>query len=129
MSTDSVINVEPWESCGRIYRGHVALDVLWGDGDAVAIPKGSLVELTVRETGPGEMIVDIQSITVNGRRYILDSEYETEDGGGVVEAIPQVIGMGENIQPQGAEIHVPSESVLHFRPPFLALRPGCGRCI
>jgi len=127
--TDSVINVQPWEGCGRIYKGHVAVDVLWGEGDAVAIPKGSPVELTVRETGPGEMSVDIQSITVHGRRYATDTEYETEDGGGAIEAISAVIAEGEEIQPQGAEIHIPSASVLHFRPPFLVLRPGCARCV
>lgn len=127
--TDSVINVQPWEGCGRIYRGHVAVDVLWGDGDAVAIPKGSPVELTVRETGPGEMVVDIQSITVHGRRYATDAEFDTESAGGVIEAIPAVTAEGEEIQPQGAEIHIPSASVLHFRPPVLVLRPGCARCI
>lgn len=127
--TDSVINVQPWEGCGRIYRGHVALDVLWGDGEAVAIPKGSPVELTVRETAPGEMIVDIQSIIVHGRRYDIDTDYETEGGGGVVQAIPAVIAEGEEIQPQGAEIRIPSETVLRFQPPFLLLRPACKGCM
>ncbi len=127
--TDSLINVQPWDGCGRIYRGHIALDVFWGAGDAVAIPKGSPVELTVRETGPGEMIVDIQSITVHGRRYVIDTEYETEDGGGVEAAGPEVVGTGGQIQPQGAEIHVPSETVLRFQPPFLVLRPACRGCM
>jgi len=127
--TDSVINVQPRDGCGRIYRGHIALDVLWGDGDAVAIPKGSPVELTVRETAPGEMIVDIQSIIVHGRRYAIDTEYETEGGGGAIEAIPAVIAEGEEIQPQGAEIRIPSETVLRFQPPFLLLRPACRGCM
>jgi hypothetical protein len=127
--TDGPINVEPQQGCGRIYRGHVALDVLWGEGSRVAIPKGSPVELTVRETGPGEMIVDIQSITVHGRRYVIDTEYEAEIGGGTVKAIPAVIANGEQVQPQGAEIHIPMETVLHFQPPLLVLRPGCRHCM
>lgn len=127
--TDSAIDVQPQEGCGRIYRGHIALDVLWGDGEGVAIPKGSPVELTVRETSPGEMIVDIQSIIVHGRRYAIDTEYETEAGGGVIEAIPAVIAEGEEIQPQGAEIHIPSRTVLRFQPPFLLLRPACRGCM
>jgi hypothetical protein len=126
--TDSPINVQPWDGCGRIYRGHIALDVPWGDGDAVAIPKGSSVELTVRETAPGEMIVEIESITVHGRQYVVDTEYETEDGGGV-EAIPAVIAVGEQVQPRGAEIHIPMETVLHFQPPSLVLRPACRGCM
>lgn len=125
---DSPINVEPQQGCGRIYRGHVALDVPWGEGAGVAIPKGSPVELTVRETGPGEMTVDIRSITVHGRRYVIDSEYEAENGG-AVKAIPAVIANGEQVQPQGAEIHIPMETVLHFQPPLLVLRPGCRHCM
>ena len=127
--TDSPINVEPQQGCGRIYRGHVALDVLWGEGEGVAIPKGSPVELIVRETAPGERVVDIRSITVHGRRYVIDTEYQTEDGGGAVKAIPAVIANGEQIQPQGAEIHIPMETVLHFQPPLLVLRPGCRHCM
>ena len=127
--TDSPINVEPQQGCGRIYRGHIALDVRWGEGEAVAIPKGSPVELIVRETGPGERIVDIQSITVHGRRYVIDTEYAIEDGGGTVKAIPAVVAHGEQAQPQGAEIHIPMETVLHFQPPLLVLQPGCRHCM
>ena len=127
--TDNPINVDPWADRGRIYMGRTAQDVLWGGSDAVAIPEGSPVALIVRETGPGEMTVDIESITVKGRRYVVDTEYETEDGGGIVEAIPAVIAVGDQIQPHGTEIHIPSASMLRFQQPSLVLRPACRHCM
>ena len=127
--TDSAINVKPTEECGRIYRGHIALNVFWGDGDAVAIPQGSPVDLTVRETAPGRMIVQLHSISVRGRRYVIDNEYDAEDKGGVIDAVPAVIAAGEEIQFRGAEISIPSASVLRFQPPFVILRPACRHCM
>lgn len=129
VKTESAITIQTSEERGKIYTGTIARDVFWGDGDAVAIPKGSPVELIVIETGPGEMTVDIGSITVNGRRYVADAEYETADGGGIVEVIPTVFANGEQAQPQGREIRIPSETVLHFQQPSLVLRPACRHCM
>lgn len=127
--TDSAIHVDQRESRGRIYTGHIALDVLWGTENAVAIPQGSPVELIVRETGPGEMTVDIQSITVKGRRYVIDTEWDAQDGSAIVGANPGVVANGQDIQPQGAEIHIPSETVLRFQQPSLILLPACRGCM
>jgi len=68
---DTEIHVSKWDR-GRIYTGHVSRDIPAADGD-VAIPRGSNVELIVRQLGPERMAIDIESVTVNGRRYVLDS--------------------------------------------------------
>ncbi|MBV9399759.1 MAG: DUF3011 domain-containing protein [Bryobacterales bacterium] len=57
----------------RFYHATVDQDV-WGLDGRLAIPRGSPVELTVRP-GPGrDLIVDLESITVNGQRYGLVAE-------------------------------------------------------
>jgi hypothetical protein len=113
---DSEIQVSKWDQ-GRIYRGHVARDVTARDGD-LAIPRGSDVELIVRQRGPERMSIDIESVTVNGRRYVLDSSGpqfhtpEYENGGGLVGAI---VGAVSGVRSEGGEILVPAESVLTFQ--------------
>jgi hypothetical protein len=113
---DSQIEVSRWDR-GRIYTGQVARDVVARDGD-VAIPRGSNVELIVRQIGPERMAIDLESVTVNGRRYVLDSTgprfhtEEYENGGGLVGAI---VGAVSGVRAEGGEISVPAESILSFQ--------------
>jgi hypothetical protein len=53
---------------GRVYRGVVDRDVLDTDG-RLAIPRGSRAELIVRETPDNELVVDLDSVIVDGQRY------------------------------------------------------------
>src|SRR5436305_8862353 len=99
---DSEIHVSKWDQ-GRIYTGQVARDVTAADGD-LAIPRGSSVELIVRQVGPERMAIDIESVTVNGRRYVLDSSgpqfhtQEYESGGGLIGAI---VGAVSGVRTEG----------------------------
>ena len=54
---DSEIKVSKWDR-GRIYTGHVERDVRAADGD-VTIPRGSNVELIVRQVGPERMAIRV----------------------------------------------------------------------
>ena len=113
---DSEIRVDKWDR-GRIYYGHVAQDVKARDGD-MAIPRGSNVELIIRQRGPNRMAIDIESITVNGRRYVLDSTgpqfrtHEYENGGGLVGSI---VGVITGVTTEGNSIIVPPDSILSFQ--------------
>jgi hypothetical protein len=111
---------------GRIYEGRVARDVYARDGD-MAIPRGSGAELIVRQTGPDQMAVDVESITVNGRRYAVDTagpqfkmprnEYDNGAGlvGSIVNAIAGAAGGNANVEVRGNDIRVPDGAVLRFR--------------
>jgi len=57
---------------GRIYQGIVDNDVM-DDQGRLAIASGATAELMVRRTGDNEFIIDLESITVNGRRYAIDA--------------------------------------------------------
>jgi hypothetical protein len=81
VKTDQPIELHTWDR-GRIYPAHVARDVVARDSD-VAIPGGASAELIVRQTGPNEMALDLESVIVNGRRYAMDttgSELRTSNG-------------------------------------------------
>jgi hypothetical protein len=72
-------------SDGRIFNGVVAGDVADADGN-IAIPRGSNVELIVRNVGDREMAVDLESIAVGGERYTVsadDSEISSDRRQGV----------------------------------------------
>jgi hypothetical protein len=72
-------------SDGRIFSGSVARDVFDQNGN-LAIPQGSHAELIVRNLGRDERAVDLESIDVNGRRYVIQSETR----------VGQRQGLGEN---------------------------------
>ncbi len=61
----------------RHFLASIEQDVRDSDGN-VAIPRGSLAHLIVHEVGEGEIAVDLRSVSVNSRRYILNSENITD---------------------------------------------------
>ncbi|MGI8991554.1 MAG: hypothetical protein ACR2I2_18480, partial [Bryobacteraceae bacterium] len=67
-------------SDGRIYSGVVNNDVTDGNGN-IAIPKGSNAELIVRNVSNRNLTVDLESVTVNGNRYIVSANDNTRTGG------------------------------------------------
>jgi outer membrane lipoprotein SlyB len=58
---------------GRIYAGVVEEDVTDGAGRLV-IPRSSPVELMVRGASDGDLILDLESVVVNGERYAVRAE-------------------------------------------------------
>src|SRR6266852_2823664 len=66
--TNQTINAST--SDHRVFTGVVDQDVVDRDG-RVAIPRGSNVELEVRNVNNGELALDLDSVTVNGERYSL----------------------------------------------------------
>jgi hypothetical protein len=108
---------------GRVYTAYVERNVYSRDGDLV-IPRGAPCELTVRQVGPGQLALDLQSIDVHGRRYVMDAsgpEYNVDrernnDSGNIGNIIGAIAGAaGANVQYQGDRIEVPAGSELTFQ--------------
>jgi hypothetical protein len=63
-------------SDSRIYTGVVDRDVMDRSG-RVVIPRGSDAELITRDVGDKEIVVDLESVNVNGRRYVVDTQEQS----------------------------------------------------
>ena len=113
--TESPIRVSQWDR-GRIYNARVARDVTARDGE-VAIPRGATVELIVRRIGDNDLALDLESVTVNGRRYVVDNaagpEFDARNGTGLVGAI--VGALSGNDVAQGREVRIGADSVITYR--------------
>lgn len=57
---------------GRVYRGTIETEVRDTEG-RLAIPAGATAELVVRRASDDELVLDLDSVTVNGRRYAIDA--------------------------------------------------------
>ena len=81
---------------GRVFTGFVDQDVR-GENGEVAIPRGSPVELIVRVAPDNDLILDLDSVMVNGRRYAVraDAErVEARDGLGRNRRTGEYVGGG-----------------------------------
>ena len=95
--TEEGIDMAKWDR-GRIYPASVVRDVFAADGD-LTIPRGSPAELVVRQVGPHELTLDLESITVNGRRYVVNApgqpvDTHTRPGVGENERTGKYVGGG-----------------------------------
>lgn len=72
----------------HMFPATIQRDVTDRDGH-VSIPRGANAELVVRRVPDNELVLDLRAVTVDGKRYIMD----TED---VVEGGSQKDGVGEN---------------------------------
>jgi hypothetical protein len=61
-------NIDERSMDGRVYAGVIDESVTDSAG-RLAIPRGSAVELVVRAAGDGDLILDLDSVVVNGERY------------------------------------------------------------
>jgi hypothetical protein len=107
---------------GRMYPVDVESDVYSSDGDLV-IPRGTYGEMIVRQVNPGRLTLDLESITVNGQRYALDTAgpdfninqepYNSSAGifGNIMGPAPGTQG---TVIYEGDRFRVPSESRIEF---------------
>jgi hypothetical protein len=66
-------------SNGRVYSGVVDRDV-FDENNKIAIPRGSDVELMVRDIGHHTLALDLDAVVVNGKRYSVTTYDVTRDG-------------------------------------------------
>ena len=85
---------------GRIYRGVVDRDVRDRSGNVV-IRRGSDAELIIRSTSNRELQLDLESVSVDGRRYVVSTSDEVvaskgneKDGVGVNKRTAKYTGGG-----------------------------------
>jgi hypothetical protein len=92
--TNQYINSE--RSDGRIYTGAVTHDIV-DDSGRLAIPRGSTAELTVRVARDNDLILDLESVTVNGQRYAIRADadrVQSKDSVGANRRTGEYVGGG-----------------------------------
>jgi hypothetical protein len=86
-----------------------------GDNGRLAIPRGATVELIVRVARDNDLVLDLESVTVNGQRYAMQAErnqVESQRDNSIVGAIVGAINGGEA---RGRAVRIPRHSVVTFR--------------
>jgi len=110
--TTESIDVERTDN--RVFRGIADQDVRGSNG-RIAIPRGAPVELIVRVERDNDLILDMESVTVNGQRYAIQTEpnrVESQRDYGIVGAIVGAINGGEV---RGRSVRLPRNSIVTFR--------------
>src|SRR6266581_4049601 len=69
--TNDTIDVERRDN--RVYTGTVDQDVR-GDNGRLAIPRGSTVEMIVRVAPDNDLMLDVESVVVDGQRYAMRTD-------------------------------------------------------
>jgi len=110
--TNEAIDVERKDN--RVYYGIVDQDIR-GDNEHIAIPRGSNAELIVRVARDNDLILDLESVVVNGQRYAIKADpnrVESQRDNSLVGAIVGAVSGGEV---QGRAVRIPRNSVVSFR--------------
>jgi len=110
--TNNAIDVE--RSDNRVYYGVVDQEVR-GENGRLGIPKGSRVELIVRVMRDNDLILDLESVTVNGQRYALQADttrVDSRQDNSLIGSLADAISGGNAY---GHAVRIPRDSVLNFR--------------
>jgi outer membrane lipoprotein SlyB len=76
-TNDTIDTKHPSDS--RIYTAVVDRDVRDNSG-RVVIPRGANAELIARDSGDNEIVLDLESVDVNGQRYAVDTASQVVSG-------------------------------------------------
>lgn len=88
---------------GQVYAAEVVKDIVDANGDAV-IPRGSNAQIVIRSASKGgrfkgasDLVLDLQSVSVGGRKYLLDTaevQKKGRDGVGINKRTAIYTGTG-----------------------------------
>lgn len=98
----------------RVYTGIVDQDVRGNDG-RLAIPRGSAVEMMVRFSRDNDMVLDIDSVTVNGVRYAPKTYTKRIESQPDNSLVGNIVGAINGYEPRGRAVRVPRDTVVTFR--------------
>jgi len=110
--TNSSIDVERFDN--RVYYGVVDQDVRGRNG-RLAIPRGSRVELIVRVMRDNDLVLDLESVNVNGERYAIQTDQHRVESQRDNSLVGTILGAINGGQLQGRAVRIPRDSVLNFR--------------
>jgi hypothetical protein len=98
----------------RVYYGSVVQDVRGANG-RLAIPAGSQVEMMVRVARDNDLILDLESVNVNGQRYGIQSDVNRVESRRDDSLVGALVGAINGGQARGREVRIGQGTVLTFR--------------
>jgi hypothetical protein len=110
--TNESIDVERKDN--RVYYGTVDQDVR-GENGRLAIPRGSNVELIVRAAPDNDLVIDVDSVSVNGQRFAISTNTNRQESQRDNSLVGSIVGAIQGGEVRGRAVRVPRDSVLTFR--------------
>lgn len=110
--TNNAIDVE--RSDNRVYTGIVDAEVRGDDGH-LAIPRGSEVELMVRVAPDNDLILDLDSVSVNGERYAVRAHPQRVESRPNNSLVGAIVGTVTGAELRGRAVRIPRDSIVTFR--------------
>ncbi len=110
--TNESIDVDKGDN--RVYTGTVDQDVRGNNGRLV-VPRGSNVELIVRISQDNDLILDLESVTVNGQRYGVRTEPKRIESRRDDSLVGGIVGAITGGEARGRAVRVPRDSIVTFR--------------
>jgi hypothetical protein len=98
----------------RVYTGTVDADVT-GDHGRIVVPRGATVEMMVRYAADNDLNLDLESITVNGQRYAVQSDPKHIDARQDRSLVGSIVGAINGGEAQGRAVRIPRDSIVTFR--------------
>jgi hypothetical protein len=110
--TNDRIDVE--RQSNRVYSATVDQDVR-GENGRIAIPRGSSAELIVRVARDNDLILDLESVVVNGQRYAIRTDPNRVQSQRDDSLVGNIVGAIAGGEAQGRAVRIPRDSVVTFR--------------
>jgi len=98
----------------RIYYGIVDQDVR-GENGRLAIPRGSNVEMIVRTAPDNDLVIDVESVTVNGQRFAIRTDTNRQQSIRDDSLVGAIVGAIQGGEARGRSVRIPRDSILTFR--------------
>jgi hypothetical protein len=98
----------------RVFNGIINQDVR-GDNGHVAIPRGAHAELIVRVARDNDLILDLESVVVNGQRYGIRTEANRVESRPDNSIVGNILGAINGGEVRGRAVRIPDGSVVTFR--------------
>ena len=98
----------------RVYYGKVAEDV-YGENGRIAVPRGSNAELMVRVEPDNDLILDLESLVVNGQRFAIRAAPNRVESERDNSLIGTIVGAVTGATVRGPAVRIPRDAVVSFR--------------
>jgi hypothetical protein len=98
----------------RVFHGVVDQEVR-GENGRVAIPRGAPVDLIVRVAPDKDLIIDVDSVMVDGQRFAVRTDTNRVESQRDNSLIGAIVGAVSGEEVRGRAVHIHPNAVLNFR--------------